>query len=106
MFGKKAAKIEELERRVKELREMNDALNKERYHCEYKMRKLEDQNESLKKELEMIKPVFETPGFKPAVSMRCENCNYAYFSDYDDTLLGCCKDVVCEDFESIAKVEG
>ena len=55
----------------------------------------------LKKEIAMLKPIIETSGFRPAVSDKCDQCKYAYFSDYDTSVvIGCCKGMVCEDFES------
>lgn len=105
MFGEKAAKIKELKDQRDKLMDENRGLIREVSHYECKARRLEEENAKLKDELEKIKPVFATPGFKPAVSIRCENCRFAYFSDYDDTLLGCCKNVVCEDFEATNRPE-
>ena len=105
MFGEKAARIKELEDQRDKLMNENRGLTREVCHYESKARRLEEENAKLKDELEKIKPVFETPGFKPAVSILCEYCRFAYFSDYDDTLLGCCKDVVCENFEAANRPE-
>ena len=52
-------------------------------------------------ELAKIKPVIETSGWRPAVSDKCNLCDYAYYSDWNPSeLLGCCKDVVCSDFKA------
>ena len=105
MFGEKAAKIKELNSQCNKFMDEKLKLIREVSVYECKARSLEEENAKLKEELEKIKPVFATPGFKPAVSIRCENCRFAYFSDYDDTLLGCCKDVVCENFEAANRPE-
>lgn len=100
MFGKKAERIKELERRITEFEKEAKTLHRRIWELESKVEYLGSENEDLKEELKIIKPVIETPGFKPAVSDRCDRCRYAYYSDYDGELLGCCKGVVCEDFES------
>ena len=100
MFGYKAERIKELEKRVHELEEKNTELRVANIGYRAKIEKIECENTELKEELEKIKPVFETPGFKPAVSERCESCRFAYFSDYDGALLGCSKDAVCDSYEA------
>ena len=56
---------------------------------------------SLRNELEAIKPVVEKGELKPAVSTHCRECVYCVHSDWDGRVIGCCKDVVCEDFKAI-----
>ena len=55
----------------------------------------------LKSELYAIKPVLENGKIKPAVSKHCRECVYCVRSDWDGSILGCCKDIVCEDFKAI-----
>lgn len=106
MFGNKAYRIESLEKRIHELEKKNTELRVELIKHRAHIDELECENKDLKEELAKIKPVIETSGFKPAVTDKCDQCKYAYYSDYDNELLGCCKDAVCEDFEStIVKTE-
>ena len=105
MFGRKAARIKVLEEVVNNHELNREESIKRRYTLMNNIAKLEMKNQELKKrvdelekELSLIKPVFETPGFKPAMTARCGNCGFAYFSEYDGTLLGCAKDVVCDDY--------
>lgn len=53
-------------------------------------------------ELRKIKPIVERPGFKPVVSSECDSCKYAVSIARGPygilTLVGCRKDMVCEDY--------
>ena len=99
IFGKKAEDFKELERRN---RELNDEL----YEVKLEKYNLEQRVEELEEELKGIKPVVEQKGFKEAVCSCCENCKFAVFSKYGcHELVGCGKDIVCEDFESRFKPE-
>ena len=99
MFGRKAAKIKELQEMRNKLYDENHEL---RLKIEGPIEELETlkwDNGELKRELKLIKPIINTPGFKPAASEKCEHCKFSYFSDYEgNELLGCIKDVVCGDF--------
>lgn len=103
MFGRKAAKIKKLQEIRNTLYDENDGLRRKIEGLIEELETLKYDNGELKRELELIKPVINTPGFKPAVSVRCDQCEYSYFSDYNSELLGCCKNVVCEDFEAREK---
>lgn len=98
IFGKEAKEL--LEYRNKFWNEQ-----KENLILRGKIDHLETENERLKAKLAKIEPVIETSGWKPAITDKCEYCDYAYFSDYDGELLGCCKGMVCEDFSSRQKKE-
>lgn len=56
-------------------------------------------NSKLTAELESLKPILNTPNLKPAVSSRCRYCKFAVINRYNNSLVGCMKDCVCEDFE-------
>lgn len=106
MFGKKAAKIKELTEHANRLDSERLQLIREKHELRSKNEELVYENSELREELFMIKPVFMTPGFKPAMTKRCERCKFAYFSDYNsDEMLGCAKDVVCEDFVDMSRRE-
>lgn len=69
------------------------------------VRKLEEENYELRKdkdklklELETIKPALKTVDLKHAVSKYCSQCKYAVMSRWNNDVIGCCKDCVCEDF--------
>ena len=59
---------------------------------------LEVENSRLREKLKAIEPVFENWSVKPAVSGFCSECKYCVFSDYNGAILGCCKDITCEDY--------
>lgn len=105
MFGQKAKRIKELEKENAHLREVNEKFRIECTELRSKNWELEYTTSDLKDELEKIKPVVETSGFKPAVTDKCGQCKFAYYSDYDDELMGCCKGMVCDDFEPYREKE-
>ena len=99
MFGRKAAKIKELQEMRNKLYDENHELRLKIVELTEELETLIRDNGELKRELKLIKPVINTPGFKPAASEKCELCKFSYFSDYEgDELLGCIKDVVCDSF--------
>ena len=53
----------------------------------------------LQAELDDILPVFEEKELKPAISPYCGECIYCVTSQYDWKILGCGKDILCEDFK-------
>ena len=53
---------------------------------------------NLKYELESIKPIIATKDLKPAISRDCINCKFVVKSPWNGAILGCRKDIVCEDF--------
>lgn len=61
---------------------------------------LKKENAMLKSELADIKPIIEEADLKPAVSLQCKNCKYCISSRWDGNILGCCKGLVCDDFEN------
>ena len=64
------------------------------------MLQLKIENESLKGELKAIKPVIESPDYKPPKSRECSGCQYAVYSPWDRiSVIGCRKDCLCEDFK-------
>lgn len=106
MFGKKTYEIEALKKRNQELEEKYVELRANAIGYKARIETLEYENKDLKDELAKIKPVIKTSGFRPAVSDKCDQCKYAYFSDYDTSVvIGCCKGMVCEDFESSVREE-
>ena len=52
------------------------------------------------KELKEIKPILEAPGLKPAVSLYCKDCEYVLQSPYNNDVLRCRKDAICDSFKS------
>lgn len=76
-------------------------------------RKLESENLSLLSEtielhnkLHVLKPfedVIKDQRMKPAISRFCELCDYRVMSG--DNVIGCCKGLVCDDFERKGRVE-
>lgn len=94
IFGKKAEELMALDSKYHDLL---DELHEER---DEKYR-LKNQVEELELELKGIKPIIEQKGFKEAVCTVCENCKFAVFSKYGyHQLVGCGKDIVCDDYES------
>ena len=62
--------------------------------------RLKSENMALKGELESIKPVLESPDYKPPKSRECSDCQYAVYSPWDNiSVIGCRKDCLCEDFK-------
>lgn len=66
---------------------------------------LVQENQELKKELNAIKPVLSSPDLTPALSAFCKECDFAVRSNWDGSILGCCKNLVCEDFKKESKNE-
>lgn len=62
--------------------------------------KLKSKNEALRSELKAIKPVIESPDYKPPKSRECSDCHYAVYSPWDRiSVIGCRKDSLCDDFK-------
>lgn len=59
---------------------------------------LELKNKKLEVELQQVKPIIESGKLEPAVSMYCADCRYCVRSPWNNAILGCCKNSVCEDF--------
>ena len=53
----------------------------------------------LERELKAIKPIVERKEYKPAISEDCYNCIYVVKSPFNNNILGCRKDNVCEDYK-------
>jgi hypothetical protein len=60
---------------------------------------LEVKNRKLQDELDAIKPIIETGKLTPAVSAKCRDCKFVVKSRWNNQIIGCCKDSVCEDFK-------
>lgn len=52
----------------------------------------------LRQELDSIRPVFDKTELKPAVSEYCETCKYCVRTRLNRAVIGCCKDITCEDY--------
>lgn len=50
-------------------------------------------------ELKSIRPILEVPGVKPAVSLYCDHCEFVLRSPHSHEIIGCKKDVVCNDYK-------
>lgn len=59
---------------------------------------VEAENKNLKTELDIIKPVLSVEGVKPAVHTSCGECRFVIRSRWNNEIIGCCKDCVCDDF--------
>ena len=53
----------------------------------------------LEAELKAIKPILENKDYKPAITKDCGDCRYVVRSKYSGDIIGCRKDIVCEDFK-------
>lgn len=58
-----------------------------------------EKESKLQSALDEILPVLEKQELKPAIGLYCGHCIYCVTSQYNWRILGCCKDVVCEDFK-------
>ena len=63
---------------------------------EYKA--LEFKTKCLEEELNVIKPMVAEATFKQAMTTDCINCKYVAISSWDEKILCCIKNNVCEDF--------
>ena len=61
---------------------------------------LNHENSKLRHELDTIKPIIETGKLEPAVSAYCKNCRFAIKSSWNNHILGCCRNSVCNGFMS------
>lgn len=75
----------------REVSEYINSLKKESIELRYKTKCLEE-------ELKVIKPMVAEATFKQAMTTDCINCKYVAISSWDDRILCCMKDNVCEDF--------
>ena len=81
----------------KELKELREEIMRLKQELDkYKL-----ENSKLTAELENLKPILNTPNLRPAVSYRCKYCKFAAINFYNNNLVGCLKDCVCEDFEEV-----
>ena len=74
-----------------EVGEYIDSLKRENEGLKFKTERLE-------KELGAIKPIVANPTLTQAVSKYCYNCKYVVKSSWNNQVLRCMKDSVCEDF--------
>lgn len=62
-------------------------------------RKLYSKIDTLERKIEAIEPVIKIPKLKPAVSLYCKDCKFAVLSTWDNSIIGCGKEVTCDDFK-------
>lgn len=75
---------------------------KEKYfEIDEKYRDLQFENSNLKAELKRIKPIVESKDYKPAISKDCDDCKFCVRSPWNNDIIGCRKDNVCADFETM-----
>lgn len=63
-----------------------------------RIQELSHENSNLKNELESIKPIIANKDLKPAISRDCSMCKFVVKSTWNGAILGCRRDIVCEDF--------
>ena len=75
---------------------------KEKYfEIDEKYQDLQFENLNLKAELKCIKPIVESKDYKPALSKNCGDCKFCVRSPWNNDIIGCRKDNVCADFETM-----
>ena len=75
---------------------------KEKYfEIDKKYQDLQFENLNLKAELKCIKPIVESKDYKPALSKDCGDCKFCVRSPWNNDIIGCRKDNVCADFETM-----
>ena len=75
---------------------------KEKYfEIDKKYQDLQFENLNLKSELKCIKPIVESKDYKPALSKDCGDCKFCVRSPWNNDIIGCRKDNVCADFETM-----
>lgn len=75
---------------------------KEKYfEIDEKYQDLQYENLNLKAELKCIKPIVESKDYKPALSKDCGDCKFCVRSPWNNDIIGCRKDNVCADFETM-----
>lgn len=75
---------------------------KEKYfEINEKYQDLQFENLNLKAELKCIKPIVESKDYKPALSKNCGDCKFCVRSPWNNDIIGCRKDNVCADFETM-----
>lgn len=75
---------------------------KEKYfEIDEKYQDLQFENLNLKAELKCIKPIVESKDYKPALSKDCGDCKFCVRSPWNNDIIGCRKDNVCADFETM-----
>ena len=67
-------------------------------YLQKKIRDVEDEKSKLEKELKSIKPIIQSERYKPAISTDCGDCKYCVRSPWNNEIIGCRKDIVCNDF--------
>ena len=75
---------------------------KEKYfEIDEKYQDLQFENLNLKAELKCIKPIVESKDYKPALSKDCGDCKFCVRSPWNNDIIGCRKDNVGADFETM-----
>ena len=75
-----------------------DSLKREYKALEREYKALEIKTKCLEEELNVIKPMVAEATFKQAMTTDCINCKYVAISSWDEKILCCIKNNVCEDF--------
>lgn len=52
-----------------------------------------------KSELDSIKHTFERKDYAPAISRDCEDCKFVLLSRWNEEVIGCRKNCLCDDFK-------
>ena len=76
------------------------ALEREYKALEREYKAIEFKTKCLEEELKVIKPMVAEATFKQAMTADCINCKYVAISSWDEKILCCIKNNVCEDFVS------
>ena len=71
------------------------------FEIDKKYQDLQFENLNLKAELKCIKPIVESKDYKPALSKDCSDCKFCVRSPWNNDIIGCRKDNVCADFETM-----
>lgn len=78
----------------------------EKVNLELENQHLKTENSNLQrklKELEFFVPKIKSGEIKKAVSKECESCEYCVKSSIDNSIYGCKKDCVCNDYKEQPK---
>lgn len=71
-------------------------------NLEYENRKLKNDVEELRKKIDEIQTYSKQEGYAPAISRECGDCKYVITSrhrGYGGSIIGCRKNMICEDFK-------
>lgn len=74
-----------------------DAMN-ELHDWKRECNELKHEKAKLEHELEALRPIVESPHYKPAMSKDCADCKFVVVNRWNSRIVGCRKDNLCEDF--------